>query len=69
MSTSADGIGDGCFRQGSTGNRRSLGNRPHNRKDARRCRLKGLEVINIIGDDDTTGGFVVVQKQQKQANT
>lgn len=68
MSTSVDVIGDGCFRQGGTGNRRSLENRRRNRNDARRCRLKGLEVINIIGDH-MTGGFVVVQKQQKQANT
>ena len=69
MSTSGDGLGDGCFRQGSTGNRCSLGNRLHNRKDARRCRIKGLEVINIIGDDDMAGEFVVVQNQKKLANT
>ena len=66
MSTSGDGIGDGCFRQGSTGHRRSLGNRPHNREDVCRCRIKRLEVINIISDDDMAGEFVVVQNQKSR---
>ena len=60
-----DGIDDGCFRQASTGHRCSLRNRPHNVKDARRCRIEALEVINII-DDDTAGDFVVVQNQKSR---